>query len=416
MPRTVRRLFAPLPAAWLALVPLLGIPIHFLLPAALASAQEVRLTGQLRPRFEDRSPEVPSAPAGDVTMRVRVGVDGYLPEELRFRVEFQDVLVWGGASDRSGPGSGAEVHQAFVELPIPGGVARLRMGRQEMPLGNQRLVSVNNWGQRARRFDGLRLLSIVRGSSADVFSIRLADPGPSGGPDGWFHGLHIAPRVPEGDSLSLYILHDRERRESGDRVRTTFGGHAARTFGGIQWLVESWAQRGRLGTDDLSAHMVSLGARIGWGGVRVTGAWDRYSGDREPKDVPLHTFDRLFGTNHRVHGYADVFRRIPEDTGGRGLHDVHLRTQIPMGPRAELQVNAHLFRSVEGRESTIADVGQRGSNRFGEELDLVLGYRAHPGWSIEGGASRLFAGPALEDIRRLDRNLTFVYLMATVVF
>ncbi len=88
---------------------------------------------------------------------------------------------------------------------------------------------------------------------------------------------------------------------------------------------------------------------------------------------------------------------------------MNLTLTLPLAPRTELQVKGHGFRAVEG--------GALPSTRFGEELDLVLTYR--PPWSgvaLEAGMSRVWAGPALEEVRGLDRDLTWGYAMLTLVY
>ncbi len=62
-----------------------------------AAAQEVKLGGQLRPRFETRDPYSVTATGGDwfVSMRARANVAADLEENVKVFVQIQDVRVWG---------------------------------------------------------------------------------------------------------------------------------------------------------------------------------------------------------------------------------------------------------------------------------------------------------------------------------
>lgn len=391
----------------------MALPLH---PVA---AQDLRLTGQLRPRFEQRDPNIPAAPAGDVTMRARLGVVGVLPEELRLRVDVQDVLIWGAGAGTPGFSGSIEVHQAFLDVGALGAGVTGRIGRQEVVLGNQRLVSNNNWGQRGQRFDGVRLLRAAPpagvpaggGLAGSAFVIRTAESGIVDGPDAWFHGVHGALGIGARDTVQLYGLYNRRRDDAGDTDQFTAGGHATAGLGdlaGISLSGEAYMQLGTRAGRDVRAWMaaVAVGGDVGPGRLRV--GYDHYSGDPDPLDDTARTFDRLFGSNHAFHGYADLFTNIPATTGQRGLGDLHLRTTWPLDARSELELNGHAFRAPANRPD--------GFTRFGEEVDLVLRHRLRGPLTLEGGGSWFTPGPAMTALRPFPRDLWFGYLMATLQF
>ncbi|NNL30908.1 MAG: hypothetical protein HKO77_07785, partial [Gemmatimonadetes bacterium] len=67
------------------------------LTAAPVLAQEVTLTGQVRPRFEFRDP-VAGGLDDFTSMRVRLGVDALIERGLSVFVQVQDVRIWGEES------------------------------------------------------------------------------------------------------------------------------------------------------------------------------------------------------------------------------------------------------------------------------------------------------------------------------
>ena len=61
-----------------------------------------------------------------------------------------------------------------------------------------------------------------------------------------------------------------------------------------------------------------------------------------------------------------------------------------------------------------AEQGNLSSKRFGEEIDLVAYYKWNDHFSLQGGGAYVFQGPALAEIGRLSRNMTWLYLMMDV--
>ncbi|TVR53297.1 MAG: hypothetical protein EA421_11525 [Gemmatimonadales bacterium] len=380
----------------------LALPMAAPLAAPLA-AQEIQLIGELRPRHEQRSPDFPSAPAADVMMRTRLGVAMGLSESLALRVVVQDVIAFGGSGTESGWDPDPDLFVGFVEVSefLGSGVA-VRAGRQEISLGNERLVSRNNWGHRGQRFDAVRLLGGRGAVSADLFSARLA----GGSGSRWLHGAHAAIPLQADESLHLYALHNREGEESGT-THYTGGGHARVEAGGVEWILEGYLQRGERQGVSVSAYQFASGAARTFDRVRTQLLYEHYSGD-DGRGDRLGSFDRLRGSNHGFHGYADLFTSLPQNAGGRGLGDLNLSATMDLGFGTEFQLKVHRFRVVEPRDLS--------SGRFGEELDLVLTHRPRSGVTLEAGLSRVWAGPALEELRGLERNLTFGYAMVGLVF
>jgi hypothetical protein len=385
---------------------LIGSSLAISLPAPLATplaAQDARIIGELRPRYEQRSPDFPSAPAADVLMRTRLGVAMGLSESLALRVMVQDVITFGGSGADSGWDPDPDLFVGFLELSdVLGPRVALRAGRQEISLGNERLVSRNNWGHRGQRFDAVRVLWGGGTVSADLFSARVA----GGSGSRWLHGAHAAIPMQGDGSLHLYGLHDREGRGSGS-AHYTGGGHARVEAGGVEWILEGYLQRGERQGVSVSAYQFASGAARTFDRVRTQLLYEHYSGD-DGRGDRLGSFDRLRGSNHGFHGYADLFTSLPQNAGGRGLGDLNLSATMDLGFGTELEVKGHRFRAVEQ--------GNLSSGRFGEELDLVLTHRPRSGVTLEAGLSRVWAGPALGELRGLERNLTFGYAMVVVVF
>ena len=115
------------------------------LPTGLFGQQNSQVTfgGQVRPRFESRTP-------GDgewnsfTSMRVRAALNALLEGDVRIFIQLQDVRLFGEEANTLGDfrADNFDLHQGFVELTdVPSVGGSLKVGRQELALGEQRLVT-----------------------------------------------------------------------------------------------------------------------------------------------------------------------------------------------------------------------------------------------------------------------------------
>jgi hypothetical protein len=386
-----------------------------LLCAALApaagpvDAQEIRLSGQVRPRFEFREPAPPLDRDDFVSMRTRLGLAASLPDNVAVTLQVQDVRYWG--EDRSAitaPGV-TELHQAFLDVSRINdrGIAA-RVGRQELLFGAERLIGNADWAPRARAFDGVRAtLGTTDAGTLDLFATRLADRSAAQNADAAFHGAYAILPIADGVAADLYGLYNRVRPVRTDQATAGFRVFATRT----SWSAEAETafQFGRRTGGDVSAWMLRATAGPTWvdGRARTLLSFEHYSGST-PGDADIRVFDALFGTAHRFLGFADLFTSIPAHTAGRGIQDFALRTTLAPDPALQLIINLHSLRAASSAGLS--------SNRFADEVDLRAAWRWRSPLHLTGGFSWVRHGPALREIGRLDRDMSWAYLMLNAAF
>ncbi len=81
--------------------------------------------------------------------------------------------VWRRAGQITPGGIG--VHQGYVEIVAPDGPS-LRVGRQELSLGDQRLVGPLDWAMQARSFDAVRLSGQAKDLAYELFGAMTRAP------------------------------------------------------------------------------------------------------------------------------------------------------------------------------------------------------------------------------------------------
>ena len=175
--------------------------------------------------------------------------------------------------------------------------------------------------------------------------------------------------------------------------------------------MELIGQFGHVAVGDAAARQ-SIGATLASVGagyrvapaVRLGAGYTRLSGDDDPADGTVRTFDTLFATNHKFYGFMDYF---PALAGPYGLQDAFVSLGASATERLRLALDAHHFAAA------VEPAGGRGV--FGQELDLTAGYRYNGALGFQAGASAFFPG-ALTEAAVGDATTYWLYLMTTVTF
>jgi hypothetical protein len=396
---------------------IVGLAMAMLILATALAAQEASLSGELRPRFEVRDPVGALGTVEFTSMRSRVSLQVALEHGLTAFFQLQDVRTFGEeASTLDGSANGLDLHQGWIEMGDPATDRwSLRVGRQEAAYGGERLVGVVNWAQQARSFDGAR--TRFRPSPdvvVDGLAFRVSDALASGtGVDESLYGIYST--MEARGTLDLFALWSAREQPAGARDLVTLGGRWAAGQGPLRWRVETAYQtgdaEGPLGTSrDIAAFM--LGARVGTrinDDIGATLWYDYLSGDDDPGDDVIRTFDTMFATNHKFYGYMDFFVDIPASTNGRGLHDLALKGTYDVRDGHTLAADLHMFRlaAADGLDAA----------RIGEELDITYRWAYAPGVTVTGGLSYFLAADAWSaGLGNPDENQVWGYVMLDVTF
>lgn len=379
-----------------------------------ASAQQITVSGQIRPRTEIRDP---SGTAGGsqawTTMRARLAALYKSTGPVSAFVQLQDVRYFGEESSTLADyrADNFDLHQGWIEVGTETSLAALRVGRQEAAYGGERLVGAVNWTQQGRSFDGARLQ--VRPTDrlqVDVMTFQLSESASaSQAQDATFWGAYGVFRPTAGRSLDVFALRQHAAVTAGDTDQWTGGlRYVARDFG-LSYRVEgAWQTGDRVGAD-VSAFMV--GVRVGRdfaeGKAGIT-LWGDYLSGNDPTSSDVGVFDTLYGTNHKFYGFADLFTDIPVHTAGRGLVDLAVKGRWQFHTDWTANVDLHRF--------TVAEDGGLSSGDLGTEIDLTLTRSLFHGLRVSGGGSYVLAGDALAPVRGIDDDVVVGYLMLDLVF
>lgn len=371
--------------------------------------------------------------------RVLLHSDVHVGKNLRFFVEGISAL----STDRDLPGGRSplyvnelDLQNAFADIIFPteeGPTFTVRVGRQQFLFGKQRLVSPLPWANSKRTWDAARLIVTLEDWRIDAFYSRFVatqkyefDDWRAGAD---FYGAYAAGKIDLGENrfdLDLYALglardNVAFNGTAGDEERITLGAR----FGGVidgtglDFDLEGAYQLGEVGRGDVSAYAIAavLGYTIPDTDLapRFHIGFDYASGDNNPGDADVETFNQLFPLGHAYLGYVDVVGRqnIIDLSGGFSIKPVDGLT---------LKINGHLFWRASTDDALYNAGGGvvRAGNlsnesEVGQEIDLVATYRLDRHLVLEAGYSHFFAGDFIEDSGP-GEDIDWVYLQATYTF
>jgi hypothetical protein len=384
-----------------------SLPLH---------AQDVTFGGQVRPRFEYREPAV-DGDDGFTSMRTRLNLSALVERNLRVFIQLQDVRFFGEETNTLGDFSAdnLDLHQGYLEINHSGDTGfDVRVGRQEVNLGGQRLVGAVGWTQQARSFDGARGGYDWERGTVDFFGFKTGEATAAVvDEDSDFSGVHAQFRDVGSGNLDLFGFYRRalagDPDPTADTKEATAGARYVGRSGKFNYRVEGTYQFGDRDGVDVQAFM--LGGRIGTAvtdKATITAWYDYLSGDDDPGDATVKVFNTLFATNHKYYGFADLFLNIPAHTGGYGLQDLALKGAFQLGNNVGLGVDFHEFLFAKKAPGDV--------RRIGEELDLTVSHRYSPNLMVQAGYSYVVQGPGFRDLGRLTENMQWLYLMLNATF
>jgi hypothetical protein len=289
--------------------------------------------------------------------------------------------------DRTRP----DIAQAFVDLPL-WKVAVLRVGRQELDTGGNRLISVREAANLRLAFDMVHIAASIAGIDAVAFygrpvSNRLGTFDDRGNPAEKFLGGWLQRRWWSPTVNLFFFERDRSRAvyEQGvaSDARRTAG---VRLFGNsAEWdySVQAARQYGWFGAAVIRAS--GFAGDVGWhpqlpGTPRVATSFGYAGGDRRPGDRTLGTFDVLYPN---LGYFTDAPVYYPGNTA-----ELQPNVTFTVIPDVSLRVGSDVIFRVSKRDAVYGPPGipVLPGNGSGPSYVTTLSY-LRTDWSIARGIS-----------------------------
>jgi hypothetical protein len=395
----------------------------------------IRVRGEFRERIEGFDGLGFNDAREDVyyLSRLRLNATVIPSRLLSFQVQAQDARVARKTVGPTGTPFRApiDMRMAFADVATAQSRVAVRVGRQELVYGEQRLVGHVGWLNAARTFDAARVT--VRGTrlTVDVFGgsvVRILEGEfDKSGAGNRFAGVYaVAPTLVPGASIEPYAFWKRdtnllsETATRGTLSLATAGVRwVGRLPGGLEYNTDTVVQTGSLDTDDVSAwagHYMMRSPAAASLGFRASGEFNYATGDNDPSDGTRGTFDQLYPTPHDKYGLAD-------QVGWRNIR--HLRAGIELTPwkGVPLVANYHSWWLNEKRDGLYTAGGAllaripagAASSQVGQELDIQMTKALTPQLQVGAGYAHIFTGDFLKQATP-GASYSHPYVMATYVF
>ena len=325
-----------------------------------------------------------------------------------------------------------DLQQGFWDhtVPLEGDAdLTIRLGRQGLLFGRQRLVSPLPWGNTLRAWDGASTIfssgsSVYTGfytqfAPVDISDFNEPDVGNS------FYGLYSTHKWTDSLSGDIYgLVIDRDSRNFNGSVgaeeRYTVGGRLNGNIASteLRYDVEGAYQFGRVGSSDVNAYM--LAAELAYQPADVTYSprfrfgLDVASGDSRAGGN-VGTFNQLFPLGHAYLGLIDI-------VGRQNVADFSTGVSIKPHPRVTGRLDFHHFQLMDNDDAlynpgggVVVAGGTSDSTTVGSEIDLNVKYKISRHSTTTVGYSHFFRSSVVEDGGG-DRDVDFFYVSLKYMF
>lgn len=304
-----------------------------------------------------------------------------------------------------------DLGNAFVEVGHSGPQQRvaLRVGRQELLLGRERIVSPLDWANVRRVFEGATAEwrhgpltfgafathpLVVSRTRADVPDRRTTFWGSTAT---WQRSK--SPRLVEGAVLVKSIA-SRGAEPFAERASIIARGVMPLMVPSVLLEVEGGVQRVHSVGEPSLASMIATDvtwSRAGSWSPSVSIGFDRASGTGARDLAQSGTWDQLYPLAHAYAGYADVL-------GRRNLVEERVVAQLSPWATVRLRVSAHAFQRTSTADAmydpagaVLRAAGTGASDRIGTEGDATVQWRIGRHVRLDGGGARFAPGQFMRD-------------------
>jgi hypothetical protein len=309
---------------------------------------------------------------------------------------------------------------------------QLTVGRQELRIGDERVVGISDWSNTSRTWDGF-YMRIGDVNQLNIFSTSVVTIHPTSldkhGAGLTFHGVNakLATYLPHTSIEPFVLVHALPRVTSqqgvvGSQTEVTFGSYYQTKLPlGFDSSGTGDLQRGSFSND--SIHAGAAIVRGGYGTKRlpwqphVEAEYDYATGNPHTNPGRIGTYDQQYPSNHNAFGLVDLF----------GFQNIkQRRLSLQLTPRSDLLV---LFQGGSLHAATIHDgiyssagasliaapSGGFKRDDIGSEFDASAKYIYHKSFVTNIGVGHFFPGEMMTT-KKHGAPLTYAYLGFTYRF
>jgi len=389
-------------------------------------AQQFDLSGELRPRYENKHGfgallNTDQDGSNFISQRTRLNF-GFTNAKMRLKVVMQNVRVWGDVGTLSSDDNATALHEAWAEALLNNKIS-LKFGRQEISYDDQRIFGNVGWAQQARSHDAFLFkytpnatnkidvgFALNADSQSGIDNLYSNAAGYKAFQYAWYHGDF------KNLGLSFLMLNtgieylDSNDNQTIDNMQT-IGPRLTYKSGYFNADASTYFQTGKSLNSDVSAsyYAGNIGYKIN-DNFNVGVGFEYLSGkDMDDTDTDIKSFAPLFGTNHKFNGWMDYFY-VGNHANNVGLSDFNATIAYKKNGFSA-KIMPHFFAAA----NNVFDGSEKMDSNLGTEIDLTMRYQLAKDITINAGYSKMFASDAMEVIKGGDKdeNNSWAWVMIT---
>ncbi|NWJ50453.1 MAG: alginate export family protein [Bacteroidetes bacterium] len=403
---------------------------------SITSYAQFSLTGEYRPRFEDRHGYKSLFKDGKetalfISQRTRINL---LYTDKMYSVGFsiQDIRVWGDSPLSSLNDNSSSFHEAWAELKFNKKTS-LKIGRQELSYDDERLFSRSNWNQQGRSHD----LALLKWNPDASFKVNIGlafnqDKEQTDTRDYTITGNYKSMQFIWGhkdwekNGLSFLLINVGNEQfitvapnpaVGYTRYSQTVGGRYSYKDASFSLNTAVYLQTGKDATNrTLDANYAALDFTL-----PIDHQWEINPGAEHlsgtaTKEISAtktnHSFTPLYGTAHKFNGSMDYFYSS-NHLDNVGLNDIYVNLNYNK-QKISASLTPHIFYS-DAKVTNTAKPTESLNNYLGTELDLQINYKINDKVLFTGGYSQMLATRTLEVLKSGNKNNinNWAFLMLT---
>ncbi len=439
------------------------ISFAFSILSAEEKVDDWKFTGgiQIRSELDGRDFSNLTYPYSYTGLRTRIAVEKSLFNHVSFFAQIQDSRVYGEETSWTANMKNLDLHQGYVMINnIFDQPLYLKGGRFEMSYSSGRIIQSSQWSYIGGSFDGLildyktdafyvDLFGFTTANSKSLLSSSIPDttqyPYPSKNDVGmsvW--GFWGNAKITKDQQVNLFtyyefngkkadeIHNDLMRFTSGLNYELKIGDFSANVEFGYQFgtgnykigknpakysysmkatsdttykIVKDSTITDKYGNLDIASYMAFIGLKYNFSPLVVSVNADIMSGTKYTEKEKVNVFYGDYASKHTFFGYMDYFSNLDKSTKGRGVNDYFLRLEyLPKESPFSAQLDGHYF--LTNVPYQMADKSE--NSNLGQEVDLVLKYKALKNTTVEWGGSVFLPGDVSKDVYSLKSGTTVI--------
>jgi hypothetical protein len=366
-------------------------------------------------------------------LRTRVYGDVWYRNWFRVYVEFQDAQTYNNVlAPALTDADHSDLLNAFIDVKIGewnDKPAYLRVGRQQIYLGSQRLIGQLDWVNTNRTFQGAR--AFRQGEKFDIDAFFLQPVLPNLNQFDWIDsrqyiaGLWTTWRPEKGHFIDFYDV-VAANRNPVSKLGVNSAPYDVNTLGArylgncderLLWDFEGMMQLGQQsGTQNILAGAGTAG--LGWHfkdrclNPTVWGYIDYASGDTTPNNGHSNTFNQLFPFGHYYLGWLDL-------VGRQNIVDANMHLYLYPNNWTTVWFQYHHFWLASptdalynaGGVPILRDPTGKAGRNVGDEFDITVNFTLSKHCNLLASYNILNPGRFVETLSKTNPDATALYLM-----